>query len=184
MASIPEQIINAGFAALPGGVSHSTGRRETEGYQAPPYVVAVPLGAPEISPPDRVGAARYSDGSGNEYASRILLVRKFRIEWQCFGAPTDPAGDPDFTDAENLYLSMLVILRNLYHDAIAFSGEEWVDQQDGADSHERYGTSIKFFSIVSLPVYDTTSYVVALTASPKIVTDVTLGTETVVVNNG
>lgn len=183
MASQPEQLISQVFSLLPGNVTTATGRRETEAFQVSPFVVGVPLGAPEIKEADRIGGGTFLDDANTQQA-RIVLVRQFRIEWWCFGAPTNPQRAPDYTTAELTYLTTLLTIRNLWHNSVQFSDEEWLDQKPQGDGFERSGTTITFVSTVQIPIYDTPETAVSLTGTPKIVTTVTLGTETVTVNNG
>lgn len=181
MASIVEQIINAVFAdPLLAGVVTATGRRETETNAAANRIVAVPLGAPEIVQPDRPGDAKDPD------RGRILLVRRFQIDWYCHGAP-DVEGAADFTNAENLFLKTIVAARNVLHNSVRFSDEKWDDQQEGNDSLERFGTLIIFRSTVQIPIYESraaSGQIVNLTATPQIATTLTELDQTVTIDQG
>lgn len=162
MASIPEQLIAQVYAdpdllaLATGGLA--VGRRETSVHAAPMRVVAIPLGAPVIDPPDRHGdgASRPYDPAGPRYTDqgRILLLRRFRIDWECHGAPMVQGNDPDFGPAEELYIFTIRAARDAFHNSVRFENEEWIDQQEDADGFERFGTVIKFTSTIDIPVYE------------------------------
>ncbi len=165
-SSIVEQIIATAFAGLT-GVETAVGRRELNRHAKAKRVVAVPMGAPEISLPDRHGDARYSD------KGRILLVRHFQVDWFCHGARI--SGDTtDFSQAELLYLAMIVAVRQATHHSVVFSDERWIDQEENGDGLERYGSVIAFTSTIAIPIYEARGVVVTLTATPKIDTTFTL----------
>lgn len=162
MASIPEQLIaqvyaDADLLALATG-GLAVGRRETGVHAGPMRVVAIPAGAPQIDAPDRHGdgASNPWDINGPRYTDkgRILLLRRFRIEWECHGAPMAELDHTDFGDAEELYVVTLRAIRGLFHNAVRFENEEWVDQQKDADGYERFGTLITFTSVIDIPVYE------------------------------
>lgn len=180
MASIVEQIIAQVFGdpSLT-AVTKAVGRRETETNAGPNRIVAVPLGAPVIRQPDRPGDPK------DPARGRILLVREFSIEWHCHGANSE--GAVDFTAAEDLYLLTLIAVRQALHNSVRFGDERWEDQQEGADSFERFGTVIKFTSEVHIPVYESrpvSGRITTLTATPQIVTTLTEGTESITINQG
>jgi hypothetical protein len=179
VASVPEQLIAqvAADTALV-GVTVDVGRRATSKFAAPPRVVAIPLGAPVLRQPDRPGDAGYSD------VGRILLVREFRILWECHGAPASAESPVDFTAAENLYLNVLRACRNVMHNSVEFGEEDWRDQQEGEDGFERFGNLISFVSTVYLPVYEARGPIVPLTATPPIVTTVTELDQSQTINQG
>lgn len=167
-SSIPEQIIATVFASpLLAGVTTAVGRRALEANTKSNRVVAVPLGAPEIALPDRHGDARYSD------KGRILLVRKFDVEWHCHAARSS-SDTADFAAAEALYLKAIVAVRQATHHSVVFSDERWIDQEENADSFERFGSAISFKSTIAIPIYEDRGVVVTLTATPKIDTTFTL----------
>lgn len=180
MPSIPEQLINEVFAELPNGTLTAIGRRESATNAGSNRVVAIPLGSNVIDPPDQPGFAGYSD------QGRCLLLRRFQIEWQCHGVPDTLDGPPDFTNAETLFLATLIAVRQLFHNSVRFGQEIWLDQQEDADSFERFGTVIKFVSTIDIRVYEPLPTIVTLTANPKIVTTVQLNDDpaTVIINQG
>lgn len=148
--SVIEQIIAVVFAdtALNAitGFTHAVGRREAGVHAKPPRVVAIPTGAPVIDQPDRPGDAKYSD------QGRILLIRRFRIEWECHGAPaTDVV---DFAPAENLFLATIRAVRKATHHSVVFENEEWKDQEEGGDGFDKHGSLIKFVSTINIPIYE------------------------------
>jgi len=170
--SVAEQLIALVFAKLPEGTATGVGRRALDEHGSPPRVVAIPLGAPVIRQPDRIGEIPDA-GYG-----RILLVREFAIEWHCHGAPFDEITTPvDFVQAEDLYLDTMRAVRNITHHNTVFSDERWHDQEEGNDSHERQGTKISFMSTINLPVYAELGRRVRLTATPPIDTTVKLNDE-------
>lgn len=162
MPSIPEQLIAQVFedtslkTLATGGLAVS--RRETGVHAGPMRVVAIPLGSPVIDPPDRHGdgGSHPWDINGPRYTDqgRILLVRRFRIDWECHGAPGADLDHADFGDVEELYVYTLRAIRSLFHNAVRFENEEWVDQQEGGDGFERFGSLIRFTSVIDIPVYE------------------------------
>jgi hypothetical protein len=188
--SVSEQLIDTVFAsllALDATINCKLGRRASEDYSGPHTVVAIPLGAPTIDNVNmKPGGSPWSTTQG-----RQLMIRHFRIEWRCHDGPTQPGLIPDFTNAEALYLNVLVAIRQAidpsgtpFHNAVQFEDERWDDQQEGEDSYERNGTLIKFFTVMDLPVYDAAPTMVPLTANPPIVTTVTQQDQTVTINQG
>lgn len=179
--SIPEQIVAQVFSLLPVGTQTAVGERERETHAKPPRVVAVLRGAPVIRQPDRTGDPKFTD------QGRILLVREFDILWQCHGVPASE-GAVDFSVAETLYLNTIRAVRQITHNAARFSDERWIDQEEGQDSFERFGTVIEFTSMVQIPIYEPRSTLVPLTAVPKIATTMKLpddgSGETVTINEG
>ncbi len=186
--SVPEQLIGAIFAALQnldGTITCEIGRRATEDNEKPHSVVAIPLGASSIDDHGlKPGGSPWGSNGG-----RQLMIRHFDVEWRCHDGPLVPGRIPDFTNAEALYLATLVAIRTAisptgepFHNGVHFSGEEWIDQQEGADGYARSGTVIKFISTLDLPVYDAAPTLVSLTATPKILTTVTELDQTVTIN--
>jgi hypothetical protein len=171
MASLPEQIIGEVFDGLSSDVATAIGRRETSVHARAPRVVAVPIGAPEIRAPDIHGRQSFIDSDG-PYKTRALLVREFAIEWHCHGAPLK--GENDFSVAEALYLDVITLLRNATHNAVRFSGERWIDQEDQRDGFVRWGTLIVFESQIQIPIMDgprSQQGLTFLTGQPPILTD-------------
>lgn len=158
--SIPEQIIAEVFGGLDARVQTAVGDRERYANLPAPRVVAIPRGAPVIDLPDMPGFDR-------SVGARRLLLRRFQIDWQCHG-------EPDFSDAEQLYLAVLCLVRRACHHSVVFSNESWVDQQAGDDGFDRYGSVITFTSVIDIPVFDDPSVLAYLTATPKVVTTATL----------
>ncbi len=171
MPSIPEQLIATVFAQLPGGTITAVGRREIYRHANKNRVVAIPLGSSVIDMADQPGDALYSD------QGRCILLRRFEIEWQCHGAAADES-QTDFTDAEVLYLQTLLAVRETMHNAVLFSGEQWIDQQENNDGYDKWGTVIKFTSTIDIRVYEPRGTIVTLTATPQIVTTVVLNEDT------
>lgn len=167
-SSIPEQIIAQVFAhPLLTGVITAVGRNAKEAHAKANRVVAVPLGSPSIDLPDRHGDAMYSD------KGRILLVRKFEIEWTCHGVRA-VADTADFAQAELLFLNTIIAVRSVTHHSVVFSGEEWEDQKEGAEGFDKFGSVITFTSTIAIPIHEERGVVVTLTATPKIDTTVLL----------
>lgn len=176
--SKPEQFIDLVFARMRtsiGDFDCATGRRETGVNAGPRRVVAIPLGAPAIEMTDRIGDPKTATLEG-----RIILLRRFQIDFECH----DVNEDGGFSAAEELYLETLRAARAEGHQSVEFSNEVWEDQQEGADSHMRFGTVIKFTCVVSFPVYERRGALVSLTADPPIVTTVQLNEDpaTVIIN--
>lgn len=169
--SIVEQVIDTVFAKLPAQVVKVVGRRELEAHAKSYRVVAIPLGAPEVSQPNM----RAGDPRAPNYG-RALLMRWFNIEWVCHGARG--VGDTnDFAAAEALYLDTIQAVRFACHNAVTFANERWIDQEPEADGYERFGSVISFISTIQIPIYEERSRIVSLTADPKIVTTATLNGE-------
>lgn len=145
MRSKPERIIDEVFATLAPDVDRYIGRRNTERNVAAPSVCAIPTGAPEIVMANLIGEQEFTREDGTKYRARRLLIRNFVIMWECHGAP-------HFADAESLYEHVIRTMRNTTHYSSSFSGERWIDQQDGADSYYRHGSVIEFQSIVQIPI--------------------------------
>ena len=164
------------------GIQTAVGRREEEAIDAKPNrIVAVPLGAPVIRTPNRAGDNGLNDPT---VGGRILLVREFVFEVICSGVPASE-GPPDYTQAETNYLLMLVAARQALHNSVRFRDEEWIDQQKDADSFARWGSAIRFFMEVHLPVYERRAgSLVTLPATAGIATAITEGTETVNITQG
>lgn len=169
--SIPELFIRDVFGRLPDSIHKAIGERERNANNSARSVVAVPRGAPQITQPDRPGDAKHPD------YGRILLLRRFQIDWYVFASPTEETSEPDFADSEDLYLDVLVAARSSGHHSIEFGNEVWTDQQANADGFMRFGTEISFESIVALPVYEERGKLVKLTATPPINTTFTLNEE-------
>ncbi len=173
--STVEKLIQQVFDRLPGSVDKAIGRRETSAWATAYRVVAIPLGAPEITGADRIGDAKYVD------AGRILLRRWFDIRWECHAAPTDGVDDqraPDFGPSEALYIDVLKACRFCFHNSVRFSAELWEDQQEDRDGLTRYGSVISFTSTIDIPVYEKRGGLTTLTADPPIVTTAKLNEET------
>lgn len=151
---------------LPVGTVTGTGRRRLAEHAKANRVIAVMLGAPTIEQPGRIGDAKYTD------KGRQVLQRQFDIEWYIHGVRS--VDDTDAKVAEDLYLAVLYAVRQEAHHGVAFSGERWLDQEDGADGLERYGSVIMFTSAICLPVYEPRGGLKQLTANPKIDTTFTL----------
>ena len=146
--SIPEQLINQVFAKLPADIFRAIGEREKATNAGATRVIAIPVGAPEIVMTSRPGSEQIVDPLTNKRVSvRRLLSRMFDIEFHCHG-------EPAFVDAENLYLKVLVAVRNCFHHSVTFSNEQWLGQQDGEDGFTRWGTVIAFTATIDVPVYD------------------------------
>lgn len=165
MASIAEQIIQATFDTLRGGLyptlSSDIGEKFLHVHADTTRIVAVPRGVPsEYRQPDRPGDANYID------AGRILLLRDFMIHWQFW--------DLDFGTTEDLLLDTVRTLRNKNHHSITFSNEVWEDQQDDEDGWIKHGTVISIDCVVVFPIYDYVPTRVQLTTSPPIATTVKL----------
>lgn len=167
--SVPEQLIAVVFAnlrALDPTINFALGRRATENNMPPHSIFAVPSGAPEIDDKGlKPGGSPWGSNGG-----RQLMIRHFEIEWQCHDGPATPQAIPDFTNAEALYIATVVQIRlatdptgTPFHDGISFTGEEWIDQQEGQDGYARSGTLIKFKTVFDLPVYDLVPTLVPLT---------------------
>lgn len=152
MRSIPEQIIDEVFASLHPPIEKAIGRRETYANAGAPRVVAIPLGAPVIEQPDRHGAQHFTE-HGKKIAKRILLLRRFVIDWECHATSRDEL-TPSFGASERLYLAVLISLRRACHHSVSFSGERWVSQEDNADGFVMYGSTILFTSTIDIPVWD------------------------------
>ncbi len=176
--SIPERFIRDVFSRLPDSIRKAIGERERRANNSARSVVAVPRGASQITQPDRPGDPRQAD------YGRILLLRRFQIDWYVFAAPEQNLSEPDFADSEELYQAVLVAARYAGHHSIEFGNEVWTEQQDNADGFMRFGSEISFESIVTFPVYDDHGKLVKLTADPAIVTTVQLNEdpETVTIN--
>ncbi len=176
MASIPEKLINQVFTVLTAAdaaIVTAIGRRATETYDGAHRVVAIPTGAPEITEPDRPGDGLYTD------AGRILLLRRFAVEWQCHDIPSvaTTIDAPDFTNSEALYLLTVAAIRGLFHHSVHFSNERWIDQEENQDGVDRSGTVIAFTTIFDIPVYDVRLHLGPLTGTPQITTTVELGAD-------
>lgn len=139
--SVPEQIIDEVFDSMQEGVRTAIGRRETAAHAGAPRVVAIPLGASVIDPVDMPGG-RLRDG-GRE---RAIALRRLVIEWQCHGK--------SFFEAEELYLDVLRSIRSKAHNSVQFSNERWIDQEDGSDGFDKFGTLISFIATFDVPVYE------------------------------
>lgn len=175
-SSVVEQIIAMVFArAEMDGVTKMVGRRCNDHNAGPNTVVAIPVGAPELSLPNQPGDKKYSD------KGRQLLLRWFNVEWWCHGYRGD-SDALDFARAEELYIATITAIRQTLHHSVSFANERWFDQEDGNDSYERFGSVIVFTSTIQIPIYEARSPIVSLTATPKIATTVTLNdndTETI-----
>lgn len=165
--SIPEQLADQIFALLPVGTVTGFGRRKVNEHSKANRVIAVPLGAPAIDQPDIHGDARYTD------AGRPLLLRRFDVEWWTHSVRAG-ADTQDFGATEALYLNLLRAIRQICHHSVVFTNERWIDQEDGADGLERYGSVIVVTSTIDLPVRELRGTIVQLTATPKIDTTFTL----------
>lgn len=163
MRSVPEQIIAEVFSLLGDNIKTAIGRRATEDFGRAKRVVAVPVGAPTIDPPDRIGDPLFTN------AGRALLLRRFQIEWWCHDVPDEGDGGT-FGRAEELYLATLRAVRQTTHNSVRFGNERWMDQAEGQDDFIRHGSVIVFDSVIDLPVYELRGTLVTLTANPKIAT--------------
>lgn len=167
--SRPRQLVKQIFALLPLGVSTRIGERErAANTDAPPAILAILRGAPTIGQPNKAGDQMYPK------EGRALLNRYFEIRWECHAVGND--GVTDDAAAEDLYTDLLVAIRNLCHHSVEFSDEEWIDQQDGQDGYERFGSVIAITSTIAMPVYEPRGAggIRTLTATPPIVTTATL----------
>lgn len=171
--SVPGQIAAAIFAKLPAGTRAGFGERARYFNEPAPRVVAVPRGATVIDQPDRHG------DQGFATAGRILLLRRFVIDFFCHGETTTENGEVDFGPAEDLYIATLKAARNYGHNAVRFADERWLDQEEGADGLIRYGAMIVFTSTWHLPVYAARGRRVTLQATPPIDTTELLNDEEV-----
>lgn len=159
LKSVPEQLIDQIFAKLPATWEKRTGRRANAEHLAAPSVVAIPTGAALVDMAERPGARPYTDPfSGKTVKERPILMRRFAVEWRCHGAP-------DFVTAENVYLTTLIAARNVLHHEAQYSNEQWIDQQEGDDSFDKWGTVIAFTSTINLPVWDNPATLVTLNPS-------------------
>ena len=171
--SVAEQLIAAIFAELPAGTATAIGRTATAAHHAPPSVIAIPLGASEISQPNRPGDARYTD------VGRQLYVRHFRIEWWCHGAPDDESSNGLFGDAESIYLALIHAARKHAHYSLEIGDERWIDQEEGGDGLTRHGTTIVVTTTIAIPIYEARSKTVTLQSPTQIVTTAVLNDEEV-----
>lgn len=177
--SIPEQLAASIFALLPVGTATAFGERERYTNAAAPRVVAVPQGAPVIDQPDRHGNEGFATHGKNAGYGRQLLLRRFVMHWYCHGASQVQGDAVDFGPAEDLYVETLKAVRKLYHNAVRFSDERWLDQEEGKDGFVKYGCMIVFTTTFHIPVYAAPDRVVELQADPKIVTTITMNGEEV-----
>lgn len=139
------------------------GRRALEENARHNRVVCVPLGAPIVSEEFlRPGDRMYTN------VGRPLYVRQFQHEWHCHGLRAD-GDENDFGATELLYLDTLRAVRFVTHASCQFSEETWTDQQDQADSYERFGSVIVFKSQINVPIWDARSAQKALTGDPPFV---------------
>lgn len=182
-SSIAEQLIAEVFAELVSilpQVTTDVGRLATSANAAPPRVVAIPLGAPNIDPTDQPGRQKFTTATAGSpavpYSARRIGVRRFNIEWQCHAAPADPSVI-DFGPTEVLYLLLVRLIRKACHNSVIFSGEEWTDQQENNDGAMRHGTLIKVTSTIAIPLLDEPWTYHTLTGTPPFVTTATLNDE-------